>query len=418
MAVKKISNTPKIYSVNLPEKTQEVWLRVYFKSGRIFEEDNFVGIGHLAEHYIAEKITQKHAERINTNAFIDSSNLEFHLWTTKKDFIKQAKILLEHIFKPKFDDSDLLEREKQVIANELKTKYTLPNRQESEYVFQERFVSKNQACWDIPTEIANLSKFNLADLERYHKTNFIKENLTICIGAYQLDTEVLAVIKQILEELPLSSGKENSYPEQTFSERKIVFKNSNEELDLTRLIITFPGLSYQNSLEDRITLNSICHFLTRNSVYGISQKQRDVGLYSIDYTTVMEDSFGFVGFSATAPAKRTFEIVELIISTLKNYKTTLLPQNFVRSHYLLMRNDISKSYQNNEGFFSIVCGDILRDDRSYTLPELLRSYRKFTPELIQSISQQIFSNEKVNLLFSGNVSNVNKSEIEKLIKKL
>ena len=176
--VKKMSSKPFFYQINLPEKTEKIYLNINLKTGYVDENEKIFGIGHLLEHYLTYLLFEKKdGKNLSTNAQIGFDSTNYSLISTNKKFLKETKIFLDSILKPDFNNIELFNREKKVIENELKTKSNLNYRKIFDLILKERFLNKCHYSRSFSEQIKNTQNKKITHIQEYHSQFFNNQNM-------------------------------------------------------------------------------------------------------------------------------------------------------------------------------------------------------------------------------------------------
>ncbi len=410
--LQKLLDKPAVYLIYLPERSKNVSVDIFVGTGRLHEKDAQVGIGHLLDHYINGSLYSRYLDRLTTNAWVGQENLHFHLSTTTPDALKDARRFLNGVFRPEFSNEELFRFERQSIINEMRTDYASAQIRQAQLVAQCRFVPG--APYGRPTygEADSVGGIELPDLAEHHQRYFTGENTTIFIAAYKPDRAVMKDLFHLLKDYVLPSGSKPPYPAHPYSAFKITTNPESDIAGQQYVSLSFPGLSYEHSVEERIALNLFCRTFTGLSRHSVFHALRKAGIYAVDYHNIYYCHFGLVSFWATIPPARLEQFVEVLSQKLVECKTELISESFLNTRLKGVRERTRNAWKNNSDLYNWLMEYILDEGEVRTPKEVFASLKKITPEFMRSQAQKIFVRDRANLVVSGEVGQIDCPKIE------
>jgi predicted Zn-dependent peptidase len=409
--LQKIIDRPETYLVYLPQKTKNVYIDVFVRTGRLHEPDEQVGIGHVMDHYVNGSLYAKYLDRLNTNAWISQEHLHFHLSTNESQALRDAARFLDTVFGPKFTNDELFMFERQSIVNELKSEFASVGSRQAQLVAENRFVASSPYARSVLTEADNVLRITLKDLENYHRQFFVRGNITVFIAAHKPRRSFVSKVFHLVKSYDLAEGEGTPYPANRYSGFRVASYPDHDVAGQQYVSLSFPGLSYENSVEERIALNLFCRVLTGMSRHSIFSPLRRSGIYAIDYSNIYYCHFGLVSFSAAIPPTRLKQFVGILSRALHTFKVTPLSRNFLQIRLKGVRERTRNAWKNNNDLYNWIMEYILDEGSVRTPKEVFASLNKITPEFIQALAGRVFQKNQANLVISGEKPTESRAEI-------
>lgn len=399
--LQKLVDRPDFYLVYLPDKTKSIYVDVFVKTGRIHESDKQAGIGHLMDHYLNGSLYAKYLDRLNTNAWISQENLHFHLSTQPSNADKDVNRFLKGVFSPKFDNEELFLFERQSIVNEMRSEYASVSSRQFQLVAENRYLPPSPYRRPTANEAENVTNLTLPCLEAHHRQHFVRGNVVIFLAAHKPSRKLIADLFHQVKSIDLPEGDGPEYPSHHYSDFRVTTKADSSVAGQQYVSLSFPGLSYDDSVEERIALNIFCRIFTGLSRHSVFRDLRRAGIYAIDYHNIYYCHFGLTAFWATIPPQRLDQFLELISQALCNFKEKPLSETFLQSRLRGVRERTRNAWRNNNDLYNWLTEYILDEGEIRTPKEVFASLKKITPEFMQNLVKKVFDRKNANLVISG-----------------
>lgn len=192
----------------LPLACVLTWLRV----GYFDETDDQVGISHLIEHLFFKGTPSRGVnvvaqETKSLGGYLNASTIYDHTYyytvLPSKNLVAAIDIQADALMHPLFDPEEL-EKEKEVVIEELKRKYDNPNPYAWEKLLELAFEKHRMGRWRMGKE-ENLRHFSRDDVVDYYNRHYVPENTTVVVvGDFDPD--------QILPEIERRYGQMEARP--------------------------------------------------------------------------------------------------------------------------------------------------------------------------------------------------------------
>jgi predicted Zn-dependent peptidase len=399
--LQKIIDRPDVHLVYLPQESKNVYIDIFVKTGRLHEPESKVGIGHVMDHYINGSLYAKYLDRLNTNAWISQEHLHFHLATSLAGLPRDAKRFFDGVLKPHFDNEELFLFERQAIVNELKSDFASVASRQAELVARHRFRPGAPYARSTIREADNVLRLHLDDLKHHHQRFFTRGNTTIFVAAHKPPRKLFGQLFGLLKSYDLAEGEPPPYPLNRYDGFKVACYPEEGVEGAQHVSLSFPGLSYADSVEERIALNIFCRVFTGLSRHGVFQELRKAGIYAIDYGNTYHCRFGLVNFWATIPPARLTRYLDIVSDSLHRFKDEPLSRHFLRTRLQTVRERTRNAWKNNNDLYNWIMEYILDEGSVRTPKEVFASLQNLTPEFLQQLVSRVFVKSKASLVISG-----------------
>ncbi|MCB0308941.1 MAG: insulinase family protein, partial [Bdellovibrionales bacterium] len=369
----------------------------WVKSGYFHESDDVSGISHLIEHMlfkgtkkrgVGEIAMQTKALGGYLNASTTYDHTSYHTIVPAKFVHEALDIQSDVLLNPLFDAKEL-EREKEVVFQEMKKKLDQPHAFAREKLFELAFEKHRMRRWRIGTEesLLTLSKDRVLDYYNHHYT---PENIIVVVsGKFNAD-DVIKTIERLYEPMTRVEGQVSqgpSEPEQTQPKMKRI------KGDLSQVIVKmgfhtvpvthadYPALSCLSILLGKGRSSRFYKTLKEDKqfVHGVGCSQiafQDIGYFVIESEVKQdfvpqteEEIFSEIGRLAREPAhalemKRIHSIIE---------------SSFFRDKEDVMGQAMSLAYHESMGDYQRVLKqiDAIRSQTALDLNRVAEKYFRF-----------------------------------------
>lgn len=276
MKIRLIHNNPKIYLVDLPQKDDKAYFKVFFLGGRYFDPPNLLGLGHTTEHCVAKHIA-RNSGKLDLDATTDSEFMIFNFDIERDDLILAAKSFKHSFMTFEPNDADLEKAKIEILDEELQCKADKAYSWENLSAMMVN-LSLNKG------NIANVDYFkrwkqaspgiNAKDIIEFYR-NMYKRGYTVLIYASDLTRQETLQIKKLTNNLKSPNLQYSSLPvyslissQAIIKEKKSIETNLLEKMDSIGIIFPQP-LSDNSPLSEQIAGACIRPFLNNNQLFRI-----------------------------------------------------------------------------------------------------------------------------------------------------
>lgn len=380
---KKINNTPEVYYVPFPKESEKVLLDIAFKEGSANDPNGFIGITHLLEHYLLSEYQTASNFEVKANAVVGFEYSAFYIESNKEDIIKDANVFLESILgKRSFDNKKRIKEEISVITNELEEKMN-----NTDFIvdnnLKKAFLEKDCPYFkDYSQELENIKRIGPEELKERYSSLFTQRNMVITIGGHDLSKEILEDMNSQINKYDLPKGKDPIYKSCNFIKRKET-NISVPNLENNYASLIFPGISFKNSLKDRIMSNIVCKIVTDASNVDVFKRLRDLGMYGVDYNNYFYQNFGIIMFLTNLEISSTEKFFNVIISGIEKIIKNGPNEKILKRMKAGSIEGNKEDWDSNVGRYQWIIEDIIDLDQVDDIDEVIRSIDSITKKDIQ-----------------------------------
>jgi predicted Zn-dependent peptidase len=398
-AFKKVNEN--FYIVDFPNKTKEVYFDIYSKSGYFDESEKEFGIGHLLEHYLIESIPNK--EKLEfVNGSINSDFMNYYVKSDTKNAVRDIEILLKGILLPKFDNENLLKREKGVIENEILSKKDIKI-DAFNFLLKQNFGDNFLYARDKKNQIANTKNVKLSDLKNHYEKVFNTKNVFFVLSGYELDKNTEKKISDLVNGHKLSKHNKGVVKVKIseFQKNKLI-KNSkyywNNEL-VFNLCFNLP-IKIRKSHKDLKTLTMIRDYLEDQKFY-FAKEMREIGVYSVSLDRMMWKNSGIIVLSAEIDREKIPMLKRGILNFLNNLEKDGISKSDILKLRKMQKDRLEKSFADNMKRLNWISNDLLFHTGITLLKDDLIELKEIDSNYIKKFSKQIFDIKKSNIVIFG-----------------
>ena len=383
----------------------EVWVKV----GSRYESNAINGLAHFIEHLNFKGTTKRSAKQIAEEfdaigGYLNAYTSKEHtVYSTKtlKEFLPLAVDMLSDIMFNSIYDKEELEKEKNVVLQELAQTKDNPDDLVFEYFSEICF--QNQALGrSILGEESNISSFNRDQVLEFIHQHYIAPKIIIS-AAGNLNHEDLVMLVQ---------EKFKPFPEKNIIDYEVATYSgghrfeSSPELAQLHLVIGYEGIPIKS--EDYYTLEMLGNIFGGSISSRLFQEIREKrGLvYSVGSFSQYYVDTGVFGVCASLSSEKIDEFL-LVLSEEINKITFNINQHEVDRCLAQVKSSLHMSRETADSWVSILASNYSYYNRYIPREEIWNGYAQVTIEKLHILAKKIFSNPKpITISAIGNIKNI------------
>lgn len=403
------------YSIITLTDLKTALLGVYLEAGSIYGKK--IGIPHLLEHLFFSSYKEKHPRQKDYWRGTTSPHyMRFTAETPFTDLKKTLVQLREMVFEPIITE-ELIEKEKNIVLNELHNKFENASINIFDEVKKARFHGRNPYDRGFRQEIKSLDKITEKDIKEFYYDKFTTDNTLVFIGLPGSKNEMAKIIlEEIFGSIKKMESKSEKMPEVKYSRKKFVVKKTDSRQSY--LSLSFP---YQG----KYNFNDILTSLTFLDLLGIGKDsilmknlRYDKGLiYHIGinvYPSISgKTNFRFFTIESSTRPEFLSQTFQTIIETTKEFAAG--------DYEGLLKQKIKEAindFKDSKVTFSFIIYFLLKFGRLKSLAAVKRSIKNISPRDINKAAKLLINFDYLNVILFGNTLQATVKEIKKLVRKL
>ena len=413
-----LKNNLQILFLPRPE-LHSVILNCWIKVGSADDPKDKNGLAHLLEHLIIERTAKldkdqfAEAQERLAGDFSASTSDSFTVidGTFYYSKLEEALILLKDvIFNRSFQTTQISDAKKVVIEE---IEQCDDNMAEVVSLYAKKIRFKKQSALSFPTygNLKTLAQISQNDVSNFYQKHYLPKNIILGIyGNFRLD-ETSEQIEKILGDIDISSAIAEKTVAGEFSDRTI--KLISKSYSQIYAMITFPALSRQNSMTDRITMNLIAFMLAganSSKLFKLLRLKENL-VYDISTETVVENNYGIFDISWACQPENFPKIFKKILLELENFKNGKINSLEIQRFRDVLNKGNEMDFDNPSDALGWLLEDLAYENEIVLPEEIVKMRNKITTTKIQEISKQVFDLKKINIVAVGPVKNL-KSRID------
>lgn len=394
--------------VIIPRKqTNSVTAIVLVKTGSRYETAEISGVSHFLEHMFFKGTSRRPtAEQVSSeidsiggdfNAYTDRESTGYHI-KAESSHLPLLIDLLADITQNSLFDSGEIEREKNVVIEELNMTEDDPRRKISDF-FEELLYSNHPLGRDVGGKKEVIKALTRDQIISYYQKNYYPKNQLIAISGNCAKKEAISLVEknfgnkiqsQDIGFLPVNDKQEKP-------KVKIVYK-ATDQAHLCVGVRAFPTLSAERF--PMAVLDTILSGGMSSRLFISVRERRGLAYYVFSANPKYSDCGNF--FAQTgADLARIDEAVKVILSEFAKVAAKKVTdvelkkaKNYIKGKIALAHED-SRAIAFSYGLSQLLEDEVLTDN------QVNREIEKVTPEQIQQAAAEIFQNQKLNLAIIG-----------------
>jgi predicted Zn-dependent peptidase len=386
---------------------QSVSVGVFVRIGSRYERTAESGICHLIEHMLFKGTTRRPtakliAEAIEgiggiNNAYTDYETTVYYAKVAASQATTVVNILADMIRHPLFDP-DELEKERQIIGEEINMVYDTPDDWIDELI--------DQVVWpDHPLgrSVAgthdSLAGISRASLVGFYACNYHPQNLIIVVsGSFQPEA-VLAEVETMLGDWRPAAAPEFETAPGPQTEAR--WRIEDRPIEQGHLCLALPGLPRTHP--DRYALGVL------NTILGEGMSSRlfltireELGLaYAVDSSLTLLQDTGTLVIYAGVDSARAAQALQAILNELDRLAAEPVPAKELHKAKEYIKGRLVLGLENSFSWATWVAYQTLFQETVKTPEQVLQAYDAVTAAEVQAMARQIISPAGYNLAAVG-----------------
>jgi predicted Zn-dependent peptidase len=407
--------------VTIPMKDNPtVTVLVLVEAGSKYETKKVNGISHFLEH-MCFKGTVKRPKAIDISKELDSLGSQYNAFTAQeytgyyaksdaKHFRKIFDVVSDIYLNSTFPEAEM-EREKGVIIEEINMYEDLPNRHVQDLMMQLLY-GDTPAGWNIAGEKKNILEMKRADFVNYKKQHYSPEATVLVVSGAVTEKQVLAEVNKIFGKI--SRDKKTGKLKVKEIQKKPAVLVKFKETDQTHFVLGVR--SYDLFNKKNAVLSVLGGVLGGGMSSRLFQKLREemgVGYYVRAYNDAYTDH-GFFQVSAGVDNKRIGEVIKAVLAECNKLRKEKVSEEELSKVKECLIGNMKLSLESSDDIANFYGGQELLKRELKNAEEKAREIRKVTVNQIQTLANEIFKNNRLNLALIGPFKN--KMEFLKILK--
>jgi len=357
-----LKNGVRVVNEYMPD-IESVSVNVWVKTGSGNETKKINGISHFLEHMAFKgtktRNTQKIAEEFDdiggrVNAFTSVATTVFYTKVLKEN-IDKAVELLSDIFQNSIFPEDEIEKERNVILQELAMTKDDPSDIIGDYFVNTSYQNQPYGRPIIGTE-KNIKTFTRDDLINYQKDQYKTNDVVISFAGKISNRDALRLVNKYFTSLNVGKNKESKIAKYTGG-----YFSKNKKLEQTQLMIGFESCNYfDEHFYEACTLGVLMGGGMSSRLF--QQIREKMGLcYSIYATNSSSKDTGMLDISCAVAPNKINDTIIAIIDELKRATSKITDEECQRAKIKLKSNILMGKESNSNRAQNNAIDIILRD---------------------------------------------------------
>ncbi len=380
---------------------------VLVEAGSKYETKKVNGISHFLEH-MCFKGTVKRPKGIDISKELDALGSQYNAFTAQeytgyyaksdaKHFHKIFDVVSDIYLNSTFPEAEM-QKEKGVIIEEINMYEDMPQRHVQDLIM-ELLYGDQPAGWNIAGEKKNILGMKRDDFVSYKKAHYLPEATVLVVAGAITEKEAMNEVNKIFGKIPRGrkTGKLKVKENQRKPEVLVKFK----ETDQTHFVLGVRSYGLFN--KKNAILSVLGCVLGGGMSSRLFQKLREemgVGYYVRAYNDAYTDH-GFFQVSAGVDNKRIEEVIKAVLDECKKLKEEKVNKDELDKVKEYIIGNMKLSLESSDDIANFFGGQELLKRELKTAEEKASEIRKVTASQIQTLANDIFKNNKLNLALVG-----------------
>ncbi len=403
--IKQLNNGLKVVYLPFPG-IDSVTLRLFGRAGSMWENLDQMGIAHFVEHMVFEGSNKyPKAEKLSkvvsdvggkTNGFTSEDIVGYTVKLLKSDVEKGFEYLAEVVLHPLIKDEDV-EKQREIISQEIKTHRDVPVRRFFEDSRQILFPKNHRLGWSIAGTLDSVAKITRKQIIDFKNTNYNAGNFVLGICGDLDEKEVEKLAKRYFSKMP--SGKLNKYTEVKKSNELKAYAEARSDIQQSTVSLSFGA--YDTFSKKKYAAKVMSRILGTGDLSRlfIEIRQKRALAYDAGSYYAAEVNYGLVDLYAQIDEKNIWKVLDIMNRQIELLKTKpVSTSEYTRAKKHIISNFVFNQEKpgNVADFYTEL---VLMDKATETYESVLANYQAVTKEDIMTVANEIFSTKpKIRVL--------------------
>jgi predicted Zn-dependent peptidase len=374
---------------------RSVSLGVWLTSGSRHESDEESGVAHFVEHMLFKGTDTRSAEDIAQA--VDSIGGQLDAFTAKEYASYYVKVLDEHlplavdilsdiVLRPAFNPIDI-EREKKVILEEIKMVEDTPDDLVHE-LFTQAFWEGHPLGRPILGTKESVETLDQPRLRNHFSGAYAAENVIISAAGNIEHAAVREALEKAFGQMP-SAGRRR-----TLTPPRVVPRVVIRSKELEQSHICLGTSSYPQNHEARYAsyvLNTMLGGSMSSRLFQNIREKRGLAYSVFSGINAYRDAGSLTVYAGCAN-EAVGEVIDLVVEEMRIIKQTPVPESELRRAKDHLKGSVMLSLENTASRMSHLARQEIYFDRQFSLDETLEGIECVTPQDVQQVARDLFSN--------------------------
>ena len=386
---------------------RSVSLGVWLARGSRHENDKESGIAHFVEHMLFKGTGTRTAEEIAQA--VDSIGGQLDAFTAKEYASYYVKVLDEHlplavdilsdiVLRPAFHEIDI-EREKKVILEEIKMVEDTPDDLVHE-LFTQSFWEGHPLGRPILGTKESVEAINQRRLRDHFNGAYAAENVIISAAGNLEHVQLREALEKAFGPMPPRARNGADAPPHVVP--KVVIRSK----DLEQSHVCLGTSSYPQNHADRYAsyvMNTMLGGSMSSRLFQNIREKRGLAYSVFSGINAYRDA-GYLTVYAGCANEAVGEVIDLVVEEMKLIKQTPVSDSELRRAKDHLKGSVMLSLENTSSRMSHLARQEIYFDRQFSLDETLQGIERVSPDDVQRVAGELFSNGSLAATVLGQVN--------------
>jgi predicted Zn-dependent peptidase len=386
---------------------RSVSLGVWLTRGSRHETDEESGIAHFVEHMLFKGTASRSAEDIAQA--VDSIGGQLDAFTAKEYASYYVKVLDQHlplavdilsdiVLRPAFHEIDI-DREKKVILEEIKMVEDTPDDLVHE-LFTQAFWEGHPLGRPILGTKESVESITQQRLRGHFRGAYAAENVIISAAGNLDHAWVRDALQNAFGSMPSAGKAQNGAPPQVVP--KVIIRP--KELEQSHLCLG--ASSYPQNHDARYAsyvLNTMLGGSMSSRLFQNIREKRGLAYSVFSGINAYRDAGSLTVYAGCAN-EAVGEVIDLVVEEMKLIKQAPVRDSELRHAKDHLKGSVMLSLENTASRMSHLARQEIYFDRQFSLDETLEGIERVTPDDVQRVAHELFTNGSLAATVLGQVN--------------
>lgn len=390
---KKLSNGVRILLETIPT-VRSVSIGIWVGTGSRYENESNNGISHFIEHMLFKGTETRSARDIaeafdqiggQVNAFTSKESTCYYAKVMDKDASYAIQVLADMFFHSRFDKDDM-EKEKQVIGEEIKMYEDTPDDLVHDLLSATSF-AHHPLGYPILGTKQTLADFGPEDLRAHMRTHYTPDNIVISVAG-NVDKDFIQEIEAIFSDYKIPDADERQLAP-SFNPGKIARKKETEQ---AHICLGFAGFSSSDqTMAPLMVMNNALGGGMSSRLFQEVREERGLAYSIFSFHTAFKDSGLLTVYGGTG-ANQVEDLGKTILETIHRMVEKGITEKELESSKAQIKGNMIFGLESTNSRMGRNAKNELILGKDRTIDETIALIDAVTLDDVHQVSKSVFEN--------------------------
>ena len=406
----KTNNGLIICLINIPS-INTITIGLTVKVGALTENEDEYGIAHYLEHMMFTNTKKRNEEQImeemdtlgaTYNAYTSYECTSYYVKGKSESQINLLELIFDIFFNSIFLEK-YIDRERNVILEELKSREIYPGTLNFKYAIEQIYTDRRKV--PVIGTIESINSITLDKLEKFYKKYYSILRTNLIISGNLNETSILDYVSKYfntnIENYNINYGLLNKKLELIPYDNKKIVHYIESKVEQSIVTIFFPACSNSSLWKYYFTVLSEILSGLSTSLLNNSLRTKLGATYNVNSRIVSYKDTGYFNITFNCNNNKLIESIKETIKILSNLSLELVPKKLLEKAKASIETGLLFEYEDLGIYYEIELDSYVYDLEPITAEKIKKYINKINGDKLQKLCKKIFTKDNTLIVIQG-----------------